>query len=108
MTLDQLPIGQYARIVSVDWNALVEEEARRLRALGLEEGARVSIAHRGIFVGRDPVAIAVGRMIVAVRRAHARAMTVLPLDKVQAESEIDGAAAAAASPARPASSGVAA
>lgn len=76
MTLDKLPIGQSARIVSVDWNALVEEEARRLRALGLEEGARVSVAHRGVFVGRDPIAITIGRMTVAVRRAHAAAMHV--------------------------------
>ncbi|HEY6871015.1 MAG TPA: FeoA domain-containing protein, partial [Novosphingobium sp.] len=36
MTLDLLPIGQNARIVAVDWPALVEEEARRLRALGLD------------------------------------------------------------------------
>lgn len=76
MTLDLLPIGQGARIVAVDWSALVQEEARRLRALGLEEGACVSILHRGILGGRDPIAIAVGRMTVAVRRAHAVAMEV--------------------------------
>jgi len=76
LTLDRLPLGQFARIVAVDWSVLVEEEARRLRALGLEEGARVAVAHRGVFVGRDPIAITVGRMTVAVRRAHAAAMTV--------------------------------
>lgn len=76
MTLDLLAPGQSARIVAVDWTLLVAEEARRLRALGLEEGARISVAHRGILGGRDPIAITVGRMTVAVRRAHALAMQV--------------------------------
>ena len=76
MTLDILPIGQRARIVAVDWTSLVGEEATRLRALGLDEGARVAVAHRGVFGGADPLAVMVGRMSVAVRRAHARAMTV--------------------------------
>lgn len=76
MTLDCLPVGQFARIVAVDWSSLVEEEAQRLRALGLDEGAKVSVAHRGIFAGRDPLAITVGRMTVALRRVHARAMQV--------------------------------
>jgi ferrous iron transport protein A len=81
MTLDQLPFGSGARISAVDWAALVPEEARRLRALGLEEGARVSVAHRGVLGGRDPIAIAVGRMTVAVRRAHAAAMNVDVLEE---------------------------
>ncbi|MEE4452831.1 FeoA family protein [Novosphingobium resinovorum] len=79
MTLDNLPIGRSARIVAVDWPALVQEEARRLRALGLEEGARVAVSHRGILGGRDPIAITIGRMTVAVRRAHAAAMEVQEL-----------------------------
>ena len=29
-------------------------------ALGLEEGAKVSVAHRGVFGGADPVAVTVG------------------------------------------------
>lgn len=76
MRLDRLPIGQSARVVAVDWSMLVAEEATRLRALGLEVGAKVSVSHRGVFGGADPVAIAVGRMIIAVRRAHAAAMEV--------------------------------
>ncbi|MEJ2407960.1 MAG: FeoA family protein [Novosphingobium sp.] len=82
MTLDALPLGKTARIAAVDWSALVPEEARRLRALGLEEGANVMIAHRGVLGGRDPIAITVGRMTVAVRRAHASAMTVEFLERV--------------------------
>ena len=76
MTLDLLPIGQAARIVAVDWARLVDEEALRLQALGIDSGARVSIAHRGIFAGHDPIALSIGRMTVALRRAHARAIEV--------------------------------
>ncbi len=76
MTLDSLPIGQRARIVAVDWSLLVDEEAQRLRALGIDVGARVAVAHRGIFAGHDPIALMIGRMTVALRRIHARAMTV--------------------------------
>jgi ferrous iron transport protein A len=76
MTLDLLPVGCRARIVAVDWSQLVDEEARRLRALGIDEGARVAVSHRGVFGGRDPIAVMIGRMTVALRRAHARAMEV--------------------------------
>jgi len=76
VTLDTLPIGQEARIIAVDWAALVPEEAQRLRALGIDLGARISVAHRGVFLGRDPIAVTVGRMTVALRRVHARAMQV--------------------------------
>lgn len=76
MQLDQLPLGNPARITAVAWDALVPEEAQRLRALGLDVGARVTLAYRGVFAGRDPLAVEVGRMTVALRRAHARAMTV--------------------------------
>lgn len=58
---------------------LVAEEAARLRALGLDEGAKVAVAHRGVFGGSDPIAVTVGRMTVAVRRAHAAAMDVVSL-----------------------------
>lgn len=75
-TLDLLPIGQRARIVAVDWSLLVDEEAQRLRALGLDEGARVAVSHRGVLGGRDPIAVMIGRMTVALRRVHAQAMRV--------------------------------
>ena len=76
MTLDLLPIGQRAHITAVDWAALAPDEAQRLQALGLDVGARVALAHRGVLGGRDPLAVTIGRMTVALRRAHARAMTV--------------------------------
>lgn len=76
MTIDHLPIGMSARIVAVDWARLVPEEAQRLQALGIDLGAKVSVAHRGVFSGRDPIALSVGRMTVALRRAHAEAIEV--------------------------------
>ena len=76
MTLDGLPINTRARIAAVDWARLAPEEAKRLQALGIDAGAEVEVAHRGVFAGRDPIAIAIGRMTVALRRAHASAMTV--------------------------------
>ena len=76
MTLDLLPIGQRAIVTAVDWAALAPDEAQRLQSLGLEVGARVALSHRGILGGRDPLAVTIGRMTVALRRSHARAMTV--------------------------------
>jgi ferrous iron transport protein A len=76
MTLDQLPLGPTARIVAVDWALLADEEGQRLRALGIDKGAVVALAHRGVFGGKDPLALTIGRMTVALRRSHARAMHV--------------------------------
>ena len=78
MQLDELPLGQPARITAVDWAQLVPEEGQRLRALGIDSGAKVMLAYRGVFAGRDPLALEIGRMTVALRRVHARAMTVEP------------------------------
>ena len=76
MTLDLLPVGRRARIVAVDWSLLVDEEAQRLKALGIDEGARIEVSHRGVLGGRDPIAVIIGRMTVALRRVHAAAMQV--------------------------------
>ncbi|MFV0645985.1 MAG: ferrous iron transport protein A [Sphingomonadaceae bacterium] len=76
MTLDEIEPGKHASIVEVDWSSLADDEGKRLRALGLDSGADVMVVHRGVFGGRDPLAIVVGRMTIAVRRVHARAMHV--------------------------------
>ena len=76
MTLDLLPLETRARITAVDWSRLVVEEAQRLQALGIDLGAIISVAHRGIYSGRDPIALSVGRMTVALRRVHAQAIEV--------------------------------
>ena len=78
MTLDALLHDTPARIVSVDWDRLAGDEAKRLRALGVDEGAEVSVVHRGVFGTRDPLALRIGRMTIALRRVHARAIEVEP------------------------------
>lgn len=79
VTLDTLAPLDRAEIMSVDWAALAPDEGKRLRALGIDTGARVAIAHRGVFFGKDPIALLVGRTTVAVRRGHAKAMRVVKL-----------------------------
>jgi ferrous iron transport protein A len=76
MTLDDLSTGRAARIAAVDWPALAEDEAKRLQALGFVEGAKIAVTHRGVLLGRDPLAVRIGRMTVALRRSHARAIAV--------------------------------
>ena len=78
--LDRLPLGTRARVASVDWAALEQGEANRLRQFGFDEGVTVEALHLGPF-GRDPIAVRVGRMTVAIRRSHAGAIGVTPLTK---------------------------
>ena len=42
----------------------------------IDTGAEVTVMHRGIFGTRDPLAIRIGRMTVALRRSHALAIEV--------------------------------
>lgn len=76
-SLADMPLGCSVRVVSVAWDRLEPGEARRLRALGIDAGAVLKLAHRGIFAGRDPLAVEIGRMTVALRRAHALAIAVV-------------------------------
>jgi len=76
ISLDQLEVGARASISSIDWASLEDGEAKRLRHFGFDEGVIVEPLHLGPF-GRDPLAIRVGRMTVAIRRSHARAVRVI-------------------------------
>ena len=78
LSLDDLSLGTRAEITSIDWESLDQGEACRLRHFGFDEGVRVEPLHLGPF-GRDPLAVRVGRMTVAIRRAHARAVRVVPI-----------------------------
>ena len=78
LSLDQLPLGTKARVATIDWPALAAMEGARLQHFGFDEGVAVEPLHLGPF-GRDPIAIRVGRMTVAIRRAHARAVRVVLL-----------------------------
>ena len=80
ISLDTLKVGTKARVLSIDWASLDEPEACRLRHFGFDDGVTVEPLHLGPF-GRDPIAIRVGRMTVAIRRRHAGAVRVLPLQQ---------------------------
>ena len=75
LRLDQLAYHRPATVVSVDWAALSEGEQRRLRNMGLDEGVRVEALHGGPF-GRDPIAVRIGRMTLAMRKAQAHVIHV--------------------------------
>lgn len=77
-SLDDLTIGVRATIEKIDWSQLDESDACRLRHFGFDEGVSIVPLHSGPF-GRDPLAVRVGRMTVAIRRAHARAVRVVPI-----------------------------
>lgn len=76
-SLDRLPLGQRACVTAIDWASLEVSEASRLRHFGFDEGVIVEALHLGP-IGRDPIAIRVGRMTVAIRRKHAVAVRVIP------------------------------
>ncbi len=50
---------------------------RRLLEMGFVEGARVEVLHEGL-IGRDPIAVRVDDMRVALRRREARHIAITP------------------------------
>lgn len=77
-TLNHLAKGDCGRVVAIDWDRLSAPEGRRLRELGLIEGAGVELIQRGSLFVRDPIAVRVGRTTVVIRAAHAAAITIAP------------------------------
>ncbi|MEJ6593911.1 FeoA family protein [Parasphingorhabdus sp.] len=75
-TLDQLSLKQSAEVVAIDWAAISDNEGRRLRALGIDKGVSVEKLYKGMFGMSDPIALKVGRMMIAVRKSHAKAISV--------------------------------
>ena len=76
MQLDILPLNRTDRISRIHWSQLSEAEGHRLRCLGFDEGVEVEPLHRGWLLFKDPLAVRVGRMTVAIRAAHAAAIDV--------------------------------
>ena len=75
LRLDLLPMRSVATIRAIDWDVLGRDDSRRLRNLGFDDGVSIQPLHAAP-VSQDPIAVRVGRMTVAIRRAHARAMLV--------------------------------
>jgi ferrous iron transport protein A len=78
VNLDKLPLNQAATITAIDWAVLGEREGRRMRELGFEAGEEVEAIHASGWFSRDPIACRIGRMTVAIRKAHAAAISVAP------------------------------
>ena len=84
-TPTQLPLGLarrgYAGVIQHLYagqagSALPDVELEsRLIELGFVEGARVEVLHEGI-IGRDPIAVRVDNVTIAVRRCEAMAIIV--------------------------------
>jgi ferrous iron transport protein A len=70
LPLDQLPRGQASQIVAVTGDLTHDPIARRLYELGFEEGMSVTVTHVGP-LGGNPIAVKIGAMTVALRRAEA-------------------------------------
>ncbi len=77
MRLDTLPLRRATRIASIDWDNLGEQEGKRLRELGFDEGVAIEALNRGP-IGADPIACRVGRMTIALRRVQAAMVQVEP------------------------------
>lgn len=75
-SLDRAPLGVAVRIARIDWNAMSEDEGRRLREFGLMEGCELTPLHRGSIFSRDPLALTIGRMKVIIRSSQAAAIAV--------------------------------
>lgn len=67
--IQHLAVGDAASALAAD------ELESRLIELGFVEGARVEILHEGI-VGRDPIAVRVENVTIALRRREAMAIIV--------------------------------
>ncbi len=78
-TLATLDLNTPARITAVDWDGLNASEAQRLQGFGFEVGAQVEALHRAGLFGRDPLAVKIGRMTIALRKAQAAAIEVATL-----------------------------
>lgn len=74
MQLDHLPLNRAAVIRAIDWDVLPDHEGHRLRSLGFEPGVAIEALHKGILMWRDPLAVRVGRMTVALRTNVAAAI----------------------------------
>ena len=74
--LDKAPLGVAVRIARIDWDAMSQDEGRRLREFGLMEGCEVTPRHRGSIFSRDPLALTIGRMQVIIRAKQAAAIEV--------------------------------
>ncbi len=78
MLIEHLARGQVMTITAIDRDGLDPQTAERLHELGFDEGVDIELLHRAP-LGGDPLAVKVGNMTVALRKAMARLIEVAPL-----------------------------
>jgi ferrous iron transport protein A len=87
--LGQAPVGLRGTIVGIDVpesaaGIAAEELERRLLEMGFVEGTEFAILHQGL-IRRDPIAVRLGDMRVALRRREADAVLVRPMTDASVE-----------------------
>ena len=78
--MNPLPLVAVAGSPNAGKSALFNALTGARQKVGNYPGVTVEPLHLGPF-GRDPIAIRVGRMTVAVRRRHAGAIRVIPIPR---------------------------
>lgn len=78
--LSELKIGEISTIDGFDTTRIKDKDFAadledRLLEIGFEEGLSVELLHQGP-IGRDPLAVKVGGMTIALRRAEADAIII--------------------------------
>jgi ferrous iron transport protein A len=74
--LSDLEVGEQAIVTAIDSDG-DPGVVRRLREIGFSEGAHVEVLHHAPF-GRDPMAVNADSTTVAIRRAQASLIAVMP------------------------------
>jgi Fe2+ transport system protein FeoA len=69
-TLGSLRPGQNCRVIGLADQALTQDMEERLLRMGFAEDARIEVRHEGL-IGRDPIAVMVDGVILALRRREA-------------------------------------
>ncbi|MFN3231874.1 MAG: ferrous iron transport protein A [Alphaproteobacteria bacterium] len=73
--LGSLRPGQTGRVVGLDVAVLPDDMEIRLIRMGVDEGAAITLLHEGP-VRRDPLAVKVDGVLVALRRSEAASIMV--------------------------------
>ena len=76
MTLDDLPIGQVARVAHHTADKMSIELTERLEEIGFTLGENVAVLARGV-PGGDPLVVRIGQSRFALRRTEAQRVHVI-------------------------------
>lgn len=74
--LAHLKPGERGHVAAIDWDRIPVRDSRRLRELGLVEGANIEVLGRDDVSPSDAIVVRIGRTIAAVDRMHATAIAI--------------------------------